>query len=256
MRFFPNFRQIPAIDPPDHFSRLPRSPCSQWPSPSPFGLTMITIMPIKHLRRLTLSAMGSVNTKPDMATINTGIETEAVSAGDALEDNSDIMARMLKSLKAAGLANRDIATTQFSVQPRYQRFKNGRPAKVIGYRVTNSVRITVRELDDLGSILDRLVTIGSNRMNGIQFGLSEPGNTLDEARKDAMRKVLDKASLYANAANVTLGSILSISEQASRRSPRPMANAHHASERPSTDSAGSTHVAGDCACKMGFAGMS
>lgn len=176
-------------------------------------------------RTLTLSAVGSIDTKPDMASISTGIETEAVKARDALDDNNDIMAKMMKSLKEGGLEDQDIATTQFSVQPRYRHFKNGRPAKVIGYRVTNSLRITARNLNDLGSILDRLVTLGSNRISGIQFGIRNPDKTLDEARKEAMKKAISKALLYARAADVTLGPIVSISEQTSRFSPRPMAYA-------------------------------
>ncbi len=174
-------------------------------------------------RTLTLSATGSINSQPDMASISTGVLSEAVKARDALDDNNDAMARMMKSLKAAGLESRDIATSQFSVQPRYQHFKNGRAARIIGYRVSNSVRITVRNLDRLGTILDRVVTVGSNRISGIQFGLSNPDKTLDDARKDAMRAVLDKAALYAKAANVGLGEILSISEQANQNFPRPMA---------------------------------
>ncbi len=179
--------------------------------------------PGETTRTMTLSATGSVNSKPDMVTITTGIQTEAVRARDALDDNNDIMAAMLKSLKLAGLASRDIATTRFSVQPRYQRFKNGQVAKVSGYRVINSVRITVREINDLGDILDRLVTIGSNSINSIQFGLSSPEKALDDARRAAMRDVLDKAALYARAANVRLGSIISISEQANSFPPPAMA---------------------------------
>ncbi len=175
------------------------------------------------VRTLTLSASGTVNSKPDMATISTGVETEAVKARDALDDNNDIMARMMKSLTQAGLEARDIATTQFSVQPRYQHFKNGRSARVIGYRVTNSLRITVRQLDDLGGILDRLVTLGSNRINAIQFALSNPDKARDEARVNAMGKVIHKAKLYAKAAGVTLGAITSISEQSNRFAPRPVA---------------------------------
>lgn len=176
----------------------------------------------KPERTLTLSATGSINSKPDKASISTGVSSQAVLARDALDDNNEAMSRMMKSLKAAGLEDRDIATSQFSVQPRYQHFKNGRAAKIIGYRVTNSVRITVRNLDRLGTILDRVVTVGSNRISGIQFGLSEPEKTLDDARRDAMRNVLDKAALYAKAADIRLGSILSISEQANQNFPRPV----------------------------------
>ena len=177
----------------------------------------------KLTRTLTLSAIGSIESKPDMASITTGVQSEAPRARDALDDNNDDMAKIMTSLNSAGLQERDITTTQFSVQPRYQHFKNGRAAKVIGYRVTNSLRITARNLEQLGSILDRLVTLGSNRISGISFGLSDPDKAMNAARKEAMRKALDKAELYAKAAQVTLGPITSISEKTRGFSPRPMA---------------------------------
>jgi uncharacterized protein YggE len=177
----------------------------------------------KLTRTLTLSATGTINSKPDMATITTGIETEAVKARDALDDNTDIMALMMKSLKNRGLDDRDIVTTQFSVQPRFQHFKTGRASKVIGYRVTNALRITIRDLVELGSILDRLVTLGSNHMDGIEFGLKNPDKALNEARKEAMLNAIDKAELYARAAGINLGPITSISEQTNRFAPPPMA---------------------------------
>ena len=221
MRFFPNFQQpsrlfalaLPAI------AAISLVLAAQ---PSILKAQDRDDRATKPTRTLTLSATGTIKTRPDMASINTGIQTEAVKARDALDDNSDIMARMMKSLKAAGLEDRDIATTQFSVQPRYQHFKNGRPRKIIGYRVVNSLSITTPDIEDLGAILDRLVSLGSNRIGGIQFGLKDPEKTLDEARKKAMQKVLDKAALYARAADVELGSILSISEQTSRHFPQPM----------------------------------
>jgi uncharacterized protein YggE len=177
----------------------------------------------KPARTLTLSATGSVDTRPDMVGISTGIVTEAVKAREALDDSNEVVSQMLKSLKARGIDEKDIATTQFSVQPRYQQYKNGRTPRIIGYRVVNSVNVTVRKLDELGPTLDRLVTFGSNRIGQIRFALSDPDKAADEARQEAMRKVLAKAELYAQAAGVRLGPITSIREQTSQVMPRPTA---------------------------------
>ncbi|MCF6198874.1 MAG: SIMPL domain-containing protein [Hyphomicrobiaceae bacterium] len=180
-------------------------------------------------RTMSLSATGTIDSKPDMATLSTGIETVAVSARDALDDNNEVMARMMKSLKNAGLEERDIVTTQFLVQPRYEQIRRRKKVQgpqiplIIGYTVRNNLQITVRDLDNLGRIMDRLVTLGSNRFGGISFGLSDPDKALDEARAEAMRKVIDKAELYARAAGVRLGAISSISEQSRLSAPRRMA---------------------------------
>lgn len=178
-------------------------------------------------RTMKLFATGTIKSKPDMASISTGIETVAVKARSALDDNNEIMERMMKELHASGINEEDIATSNFSIRPRYERIgissrSDGRSGpKIIGYTVNNSLRVTVRDLSRLGAILDRLVSLGSNRFSGISFGLSDPDRALDKARKQAMEKVIHKAKLYAKAAGVTLGSIISINEQSGQLAPPP-----------------------------------
>ncbi len=221
MRFLPK----PALSPLS-FARITIAALACTFMLTPFAQAGETDRPA---RTMTLSATGTINSKPDMATLSTGVETVAVRARDALDDNSESMERMMKSLRTAGLEDRDIATTQFSVQPRYEHIRRRNKAqspqvpRIIGYTVRNNLNITVRNLDNLGRIIDRLVTLGSNRFGGISFGLSEPDKALNEARREAMRNVMDKARLYARAAGVRLGAITSISEQARRHAPRPMA---------------------------------
>jgi hypothetical protein len=75
----------------------------------------------------------------------------------------------------------------------------------VGYRVTNQVRITLHDTAKLGAILDKVVSLGANQIDSIEFGVSEPEALKDEARKLALKKVTDNAKLYAGAAGVTLG---------------------------------------------------
>jgi len=173
-------------------------------------------------RRLSLSATGTVSVRPDMATISTGIETEGVKAREALSDNNEIMADMMKSLRANGIDEDDMTTSGFSIQPRYQYPRNGMPPRIIGYKVSNSLTIRVRDLARLGTILDKLASAGSNRMGSLSFSLQDPEKVMNEARRKAMEKVIRRANLYAAAAGVRLGRIISISENASRYVPRPM----------------------------------
>jgi len=90
---------------------------------------------------------------------------------------------------------------------------------VVGYRVTNQVRISLHDTKKLGAILDKVVTLGSNQIDSIEFGV-EPEALKDEARKLALKNVTDNAKLYAEAAGVGLGPILSISEEESSYQPR------------------------------------
>lgn len=173
-------------------------------------------------RTMSLSATGTVFAKPDTAHISTGVVSDADTARSALDQNSAAMKRVISELKEQGLKPEDIQTTNFSVSPRYQHFKDNRPPKLIGYRVNNAVRIRVKDLKKLGAILDTVVTLGSNRIGGISFSISGAEELLDKARADAMTRVIARARLYAEAASVQLGEIVSIRESNIGRPPRPM----------------------------------
>ena len=86
------------------------------------------------------------------------------------------------------MEKKDIQTTNFSVRPKYQHFKDGQPPQIIGYQVVNSLRITVRNLEKLGAVLDKVVTLGSNKIDNINFYIDESAELFDEARKLAIAR--------------------------------------------------------------------
>ncbi len=173
-------------------------------------------------RTISLSGTGVAKARPDTAHISTGVVSEAVSAREALDKSNGTMSRVVTELKAQGLDPKDIQTTDFSVQPRYRRFKDGKPPEIIGYRVVNSVLVKVRQLERLGEILDKVVTLGANRIGGIAFSVDDPAALQDAARKRAVQNAIRKARLYAEAAGAKLGKVMKISEGASHRPPRPV----------------------------------
>ena len=174
------------------------------------------------LRVITMTGRGLVKAAPDIARISTGVVSEADTAGAALKANTAAMSKVVAELKASGIDAKDIQTARFAVNPRHQRNRDGREPKIIGYRVTNSVRITVRDLKALGGILDKVVSLGSNQIDGIAFDIDEPRKLQDEARRRAVKDAKAKAELYAEAADVDLGDILSISEGAVMQPRRPV----------------------------------
>jgi hypothetical protein len=181
---------------------------------------MVVALPSAHAvdqqRTITIQAMGTVLADPDRVSISTGVTTEAKTAAEALSKNSAAMTAIVRALKADGIAGKDIQTTNFSVRPRYRNYRDGRPQVVTGYIVTNSVRIRVREIGRLGAVLDSVVSLGSNQIGGIRFHASRADELRDEARKVAFANALRKATVYAQAAGVTLGQVLQISERRSR----------------------------------------
>lgn len=177
-------------------------------------------------RSITVSATGLVAVEPDQARISSGVTTEAETAKDALAENSATMKKLIDGLKAAGVAAKDIQTSQLSVNPRYTRPREGETQRIDGYSVTNQVEITARDLDKLGEVLDALVRLGANQMGGLTFGVSEAETLRDDARKEAVANARRRAELYAQAAGVELGEVLKIDEGGeSGPPPMPMARA-------------------------------
>ncbi|MGI9524471.1 MAG: SIMPL domain-containing protein [Hyphomicrobiaceae bacterium] len=175
----------------------------------------------KFRRHVAVSATASVTAVPDIARISAGVVTEAATARAAVKENNGTMAVLIDKLKSLGVATDDIATTQISVQPRTKHHRDGRPPEVTGYRVTNRVRITVRDLAKLGEFLDQSVEAGANQLGGITFDVTRKETLKDEARKQAMANARHRAELYAEAADAEIGRILSIQETFGRPIVRP-----------------------------------
>ena len=167
-------------------------------------------------RTITITGEGEVTAAPDIAYVETGVVTEGKTAAEALAANTAAMEQVFAGLGEAGIEKKDMQTSQFSVYPVYEQVKpeDDRPhtPKIGGYRVQNQLTVKVRDLTALGGILDKVVTLGSNQLSGIRFSIDEPETLLDEAREDAVKNALRKAKLYAGAAGVSLGEIMSISE--------------------------------------------
>jgi uncharacterized protein YggE len=192
----------------------------------PFALLASLALPA-YAGTISIDGRGEVLAAPDMAQINSGVTTQAATAREALDANTEAMTALIAELKASGIEARDIQTSGFSVNPNYvytdERDENGYslPPKINGYQVSNTVTVTVRKLDTLGAILDKSVTIGANTVNGISFSVADPSKLYDEARKAAFSDARAKAELYASAAGGTLDEIKSISEAQGFNSPQP-----------------------------------
>ena len=173
-------------------------------------------------RLISLSGHGEMRMAPDMAFVTTGVLSQGVTAADALAANTAAMNALFAALTGAGIAEKDVQTSNFFVQPRYN-FQDGKAPELIGYDVSNTVSVIVRKIGDLGPLLDKVVQAGSNQINGIGFEVSKPDAALDEARKLATADATRKAKIYAEAMGVGLGRVMSISEGVNYQPPMPMA---------------------------------
>lgn len=204
-----------------------------------FLIALLALMPLPALAAeqtpiLSLSGVGTVHRAPDMATVSVGVETSASTAAAALAENTQAVSDVILNLKQAGIAPQDIQTSNFSIQPVYKSQKSLSLGSdpVDHYRVNNMVSATAKDIQIVGTVLDVLVRAGANRINGITFGLTDRKEAMDEARRRAVADVRRKAELYAEAAGVTLGPILSITESGGRVAPHAEMMARGAAAAP------------------------
>lgn len=162
----------------------------------------------------TVQVIGSaaVWVRPDIATINIGVTTEDASAQSAVARNSSATARVIAEVEAASIEKKDIRTSNFSVYAQY-RTEAETKRQVVTYHVSNTVIVTIRDLDRIGDILTKVVAAGSNQISGPNFSVSDPEKYLKEARTKAVENALAKAGAYANAAGLKLGAVLLIAEE-------------------------------------------
>lgn len=178
---------------------------------------------------IMVSGEGEATVAPDMAVISLAVVRDADTASEALSANSAAMTEVLAALKAQGIAEKDLQTTEFSIQPKYKqetRTDGSYEAPVIvGYTVSNGLTVRVRELAKLGTIIDESVKLGVNQGGGISFTNDDPEATIEAARKQAVEKAAAKAKTLTEAAGVKLGRVVEISENFARPMPQVYAAA-------------------------------
>lgn len=161
---------------------------------------------------MTFTGRGTISSLPDLAIIETGVVTEDLEARTALTENNKAFSRVLRVLDRAGVADRDIQTSDFNIAEQFERLRFGRQGNFTGYRVTNEIEVQLRNISDVGSILDSLVSAGSNSVKKVSYTIEDPAPILRQARIAAVKDVLKIANIYAEATDVELGDITSIRE--------------------------------------------
>lgn len=170
---------------------------------------------------LTINAEGKIEGRPDMATVSLGVVTEGQTAAAAMSANATRMNALTQALRRAGIAERDIQTANLNVSPQYV-YGEGVPPRITGYQAQNTVNARVRNLDNLGRTLDSAIGAGGNTLHGVSFGLQNPDQALDAARREAVETARARATLYAQAAGMSVHRIIAISEGGGYSPPIPM----------------------------------
>lgn len=163
---------------------------------------------------LSLSGQGTIEAKPEIASIQIGVSVAGKVAKDAIAENSRLLTAALNAAKEAGVESRDLQTAGLSLHPDIVRAEKWPHREIIGYQVNNVVTMRVRDLDKVGALLDRLVVLGINDIRSVHFSNANPTPLVEQARAAAIKDVMDKAQKYADAANLKIVRVLTISEGA------------------------------------------
>ena len=188
-------------------------------------------------RSITVQGQGTVSAKPDLVTLSLGVQATGETAMEALALNSEQMTAVIHEIQHAGIDEEDIQTTGINLYPVYDdqdRFSDG-PREVVGYRATNTVTVTVHEIDMAGAVLDAAVEAGANVVSGIRFGLSDTDTIITDALIAAIENAQAKAQTIADTLGVELGSALVVNEDYIER---PQAGAYLARAEAAFDSGG------------------
>jgi uncharacterized protein YggE len=132
--------------------------------------------------RVIVIGEGSVSLTPDYAQIESGVSSRGRTVKEASDANSKLMAAMTSALLESGIDQKDVQTSQFSVRPVYAPQEPRTEGKLVGYSVSNQVRVKIRQIGKIGEILDRLITAGVTDVGNISFLISDP---IKSARRGA-----------------------------------------------------------------------
>jgi uncharacterized protein YggE len=174
---------------------------------------------------ISVTGTGHVSLTPDRYSFTATVQTMAPTVEEAVNDNNQKVAAAIAALKAAGAKAEEIQTANFSIYPQqdYSQQQQGKPPRVIGYQVSNSVTVTRKQVSDAGRLLQAAISAGVNQTSGLSFSVSDPSRGRDEGLRAAFAEARAKASLFATAAGRTLGPAIAINELGSTQpQPRPM----------------------------------
>lgn len=158
-----------------------------------------------------VSAVGDVYAKPDTAEINLGVEKEAKTVANAQKEINEVNNKLINDLKKLGVESKDIKTTQYRINPRYEYERRSGKRNLVGYHAVVNILVKTKDFEKLNQIIDSATAAGANRLNGLSFVIEDKDAVIAEARDKAINKAKDKAKAIAKASGMSLGKIINVS---------------------------------------------
>ncbi|MGZ8802694.1 MAG: SIMPL domain-containing protein [Mycobacterium sp.] len=179
-----------------------------------------TLTPDADTRQVTVVGAGQVQGSPDTLTVNASMEFLAPDATAAMNQTNERQRAVIDALVEAGIDRKDLATTQADLQPQYGPDNTA----IAAYRATNSINVTIRDLDMASDAIGLIVSTGGDatRINSISYSIEDDSQLVRDARARAFEDAKDRAGQYAELSGLNLGKVISISESGGAMQPQPM----------------------------------
>lgn len=183
---------------------------------------------------LAISGTAKLSVKPDIARMSLGVLSTGKTVAETQKQNTDKMNAITSAVKAFGVKDEDIQTSNYSINPQYDWTDNRQVLR--GYQVSQQLSVKIRDLDKIGDILAKAGELGSNQVGGVSFEVDDTVALQKQAREKAIADAKEKAGVLAKSLGVQLGKVVSFSED-SGSYPVPMM--YNSYEKVAMDSAGS-----------------
>lgn len=174
-------------------------------------------------RTLTVVGEGSAKVEPDTAQATIGVQLTNENLEEATTAARQRMDAVLAALQNQGIAEQDIQTTNFNIFVEQPREPEGQLTGEMLYHVNNDVQVTIRELNNIGSVLDAAIEAGANNIYGVNFSVADTNAARAQAREEALNQATSQAQDLAQLANIQLGEVIRISEVIGGQGPIPFA---------------------------------
>lgn len=187
---------------------LPGASVSEAESAAPAAQTGVPAIP----GSITVVGQGEAFGAPDQAQAQVGVDIFAETVAEATSQNQATFDRLMAALTDLGIAQEDIQTSNYSVWAEQRYNENGIPEGIAGYRVTNQVNVTIRDISKVSDVLAAAIDAGANSIYGVSFSVADPAALEAEARAAAMADAEQRAASLAELGKAELGGISIISE--------------------------------------------
>lgn len=175
---------------------------------APQGITEVNAQVMQTESTITVAGTGKLKVQPDFATINLSVETKNRNIEDAQTENAEIVRNLVEVLVQHDIDEKDIKTTWYNIYPDHDHYGG----RVLGHRVSNNLSVKVRDIKNVGKVIDATTTAGASTVSGVQFGIEESSNAYGEALAKAVESARQKATLISTISGLGALQIDSVKE--------------------------------------------